>query len=145
MRLVDKDLQQEISGLPLPVPDSTTEYFWKELQEERLVVQSCSSCTDLYHPPRVMCEKCGGASFQWVPMSGTGTVFSYVVTHQPVHPALDGKTPFATVNIQLDEGPHIISNLVDVDVQDIHIGLPVTVVFKHVSSEITLPLFRTIN
>ena len=48
----------------------------------------------------------------------------------------------ATVIVQLAEGPHLTSNLVDVAVDDIEIGMPVEVVLVAVSDEVTLPLFR---
>jgi len=75
-------------------------------------------------------------------MSGRGEVYSYVVTHQPTNPAFRDKTPFATVIVELAEGPRMVSNLVDVAPEAIEIGMPVEVVFHPVTEEITLPLFR---
>jgi hypothetical protein len=140
--MVEGNVNAGISSLPLPIPDTISEYFWKELQSEHLVIQHCPLCETLYHPPRVMCHTCGGFDFDWIPMSGKGTVFSYVITHQPVHPALEGKTPFITVDIQLDEGPHVISNLFDIEVDEVEIGLPVIVNFRHINDDVTLPVFR---
>ena len=49
---------------------------------------------------------------------------------------------FATVDVLLEEGVHVTSNLVDVAPDDIEIGLPVEVVFERVNDDVTLPLFR---
>ena len=63
-------------------------------------------------------------------MSGRGTVYSYVVTHQATNAAFRDKTPFATVLIELEEGPRMASNLTDVAPDAIEIGMPVEVVYK---------------
>lgn len=75
-------------------------------------------------------------------MSGKGVVYSYVVTHQAVHPALVGHTPLATVEVELAEGPHITSNLVDVPPEAVTIGMSVEVVFEELRAGVVLPLFR---
>ena len=75
-------------------------------------------------------------------MSGRAEVYSYVVTHQAVHPALIGYTPMATVEVVLAEGPHLTTNLVDVPPDEIEIGMPVELVFEDVGDGVVLPLFR---
>lgn len=89
-----------------------------------------------------MCPDCQSMKFNWETAEGTGVVYSYVITHQAIHPSLSGHTPFATVEIELTEGPRIISNLLDVSPADIEIGMPVEIVFHHITPEMTLPLFR---
>ena len=64
------------------------------------------------------------------------------MTHQPIHPALVDHTPFATVQIELEEGPRMTSNLIDVPPDEIEIGMAVEVVFERVTDEVTLPLFK---
>ena len=81
-------------------------------------------------------------TFQWAEMSGKGIVYSYVVTHQAVHPALTGHTPLATVEVELAEGPHITSNLVDVPPEAVTIGMPVEVEFEEAAAGVVLALFR---
>ena len=59
-------------------------------------------------------------------------MFSYVVTHQAVHPALVGHTPMATVEVELAEGPHLYSNLLDVPPEEVEVGMAVRVGFEDV-------------
>jgi hypothetical protein len=89
-----------------------------------------------------MCGDCGSMERAWKAVSGRGSVYSYVVTHQAVHPAYQGFTPHATVLVALEEGPRMTSNLVGVAPDEIEIGMPVQVVFEAISDEVTLPLFR---
>lgn len=131
-----------MAELPLPVPSPDNQQFWDALTEGELRIQRCAACNTLRHPPRPMCPQCRSFDVEWVRMSGRGTVFSYIVTHQPIHPALVDRVPFATVIVELEEGPRLTTNLVDVSPAEITIGMPVEVVFQRASDEITLPLFR---
>ena len=49
------------------------------------------------------------------------------------------------VDIELEEGVHLISNLVDCDPDEIEIGMAVEVVFEEVNAEITLPKFKKVG
>ncbi len=58
------------------------------------------------------------------------------------HPSFASEAPYAVVAVELEEGPRMVTNLVDCKVEDIEIGLPVEVVFDDVTEEVTLPKFR---
>lgn len=127
---------------PTPVPTEDNQPFWDALRDGRLVVQDCSDCGGLVHPPRPMCPQCGSFAHGWREMSGRGEVYSYVVTHQAIHPSFEGHTPYVTATVQLEEGPLLTTNLVDVGPDEVAIGMPVVIEFAAISDEVTLPLFR---
>ncbi len=129
-------------GLPLPQPDPDARPFWDYARQGELRIQSCGDCGGLRHPPRAMCSQCGSFEVEWTAVSGRGTVYSYTVSHQAVHPALADQVPFATVLIELEEGPRLTSNLLDVEHDEIEIGMAVEVAFHPLTDEVTLPLFR---
>ena len=131
-----------MAELPRPAPDDDARPFWDYAHAGELRIQRCAACGTLRHPPHPMCVHCHSLDVEWAPMSGRGTVYSYVVTHQPVHPALVDRVPFATVVVELEEGPRLTSNLVDVPPAEIAIGMPVAVAFERVDDALTLPLFR---
>ena len=62
-----------------------------------------------------------------------------------VNPAFRERLPWGVVEVELEEGVHLISNLVDCDADDIEIGMEVEVVFEAVNDEITLPKFRRVG
>lgn len=128
--------------LPRPRPAEEARPFFDALAAGRFVIQRCTACGVRLHPPRAMCNACQCTDFDWQEASGRGVVYSYVVTHQAVHPALAGHTPLATVEVELDEGPHITSNLVDVPPESVEIGMDVDVVFEDIGEGVVLPLFR---
>ena len=129
-------------ALPLPQPSEESAPFWEALKERRLVVQSCLDCGAISHPPRAKCGNCGSMRFAWQDSKGVGEVHSYVITHQAVHPALTGYTPFATVEVALDEGVRITSNLVDTPPEKVAIGQRVEVDFLEAGEGVVLPVFR---
>lgn len=129
-------------AFPTPVPTEDNQPFWEALKEGRLVVQECASCASLVHPPRPMCPECGAFEKTWRVMSGRGELYSYVVTHQAIHPSYNDHLPYATVLVRLEEGPLVTTNLVDVAHDQITIGMPVVVDFVAISEDVTLPLFR---
>jgi uncharacterized OB-fold protein len=131
-----------MAELPLPVPSEDNQPFWDYLNQGELRIQRCTNCGLLRHTPRPMCPRCHAFEHDWAPMSGRGSVYSYNVTRQPIHPALVDRVPFATVLVELEEGPRLTSNLVDVAPDAIEIGMPVELVFQRASDEITLPLFK---
>lgn len=75
-------------------------------------------------------------------MSGRGIVHTYTICHPPVLPAFENKVPYNVVIVRLDEGPFMVSNLVDCPNEEIEIGMPVEVAFTEVEDDLVLPLFR---
>ena len=127
---------------PIPEVDATLAPFFAAANDGRLVVQRCTDCGALRFPPRELCSSCLATKASWAEVSGRGTIFSFNVMHQVYHPAFATEVPYAVVVVQLAEGPKLISNLVDCPVEEIHIGMPVEVVFERVSPAVTLPKFR---
>ena len=131
-------------SLPLPIPNEETQAFWDYCKAGELRAQRCTACRTLRHPPRPTCPECGSYDLEWVRLSGKGTIFTYEVSHQAVHNALEGLTPHTAILVQLEEGPLFTSNLVEGD-ERVAIGLPVEVAFEPVTDEITLPKFRLVD
>jgi uncharacterized OB-fold protein len=75
---------------------------------------------------------------------GTGTVASFTICYPPVLPAFADRVPYNAVVVQLDEGPFMVSNLVDIDNDAIAVGLPVEVTYVDVGDDVTLPQFRVV-
>jgi uncharacterized OB-fold protein len=89
-----------------------------------------------------MCPGCRGRGLGWKKVSGLGTVYSYTVTHQAIHPSLRDRVPWTVIMVDLDEGVRMISHIVDCPAEDVRIGMRVEVVFEEVEAGVTLPYFR---
>jgi uncharacterized OB-fold protein len=117
-----------------------SEPFWAAATRGQLVIQRCASCGRMHHPPRPMCPTCQSVEHDWVPVAGTGTIYSYALLHHPQHPAF--AYPVIAVLVELDEGVRVVSNLVDIDPTEVAIGLPVEVTFAPTASDQAVPVFR---
>lgn len=131
-----------MADFPLPFVTQDTEPFWTGCREGRLLVQRCAECGTLRYPPKQMCPQCNSMESEWIPASGRGTVYSYTVTNQALHPSLVGKLPHVVILVELEEGVRLTSNILDCTPDQVRIGMPVEVVFQPVNDEITLPKFR---
>lgn len=130
------------AGPPVPAPSPALAPFFAAAKRGELVVQRCGSCGVLRFPAREVCSRCLSREATWVPVSGRGTVWSFVVMHQAAHPWFAARVPYAVVQVQLDEGVRMISNLLDVPAAAVRIGQPVEVVFDAVGDDVVLPRFR---
>ena len=94
-----------------------------------------------------MCPDCQSLDVTWSPMSGRGTIWSFVVPHPPLLPDYAELAPYNVVVVALDEDPtlRLVGNLVTAadgpinEILDIEIGAPVRVVFAEVSDDVSLP------
>jgi uncharacterized OB-fold protein/acyl dehydratase len=127
---------------PRPRPGITRDnaFWWEGVKAGKLRIQRCGGCGTLRHPPRPMCPRCQSLDWDTVESSGKGVVYSFVVSHYPQVPAFD--YPLAIGLIELEEGTRLVSNVIDIDPADVHVGMPVEVVFEAVDDELTLALFR---
>jgi uncharacterized OB-fold protein/acyl dehydratase len=122
-------------------PDNS--FFFEGALEHRLLIQQCSACQALRHPPQPRCDQCG--SYEWHPLeaSGKGTVYSYVVNYHPQVPAFDYPLPIALV--ELEEGTRLVAEIVDCPIDDITIGMPVEVRWVDADNELTVPAFAPVR
>lgn len=125
---------------PAPVLTEDSEGFWLAAKDGRLVIQRCKACGRASHPPRPMCPDCHSLDREWVPASGNGVVYSYAFLHHPQHPAFSYPVPAALV--ELEEGVRLVTNLVDVDPNEVRIGLEVEVTFEPTADDFAVPVFR---
>jgi uncharacterized OB-fold protein len=123
---------------PLPQPSHLTHPFWDGVRRHELLVQRCSSCGMLRHIPKPWCPDCLSQQFTWAPMNGAGHVYSYTVMHRAPASSFNEELPYVVALVQLDEGVRMISNIVGCSPEDVHIGMPVNVIYEDVTDEISL-------
>jgi uncharacterized OB-fold protein len=125
---------------PRPSISQDTAFFWEGATRGELLIQRCAICGTLRHPPRPGCAACGSLEWDTVRASGLGEVYSFVIYHHPPIPGFE--VPYAVGLIALEEGVRMLSNIIDMPLDEIEIGMPVEVTFVAVDPELTLPMFR---
>jgi len=98
----------------LPKPDITdlNRPYWDGLREGRLRVQRCG-CGHAWLPARRECPSCLRDGARWEDCSGRGSVLSWVVYHTAYHPAFESRLPYHVALVELDEGPRLLSRVLD--------------------------------
>jgi uncharacterized OB-fold protein len=123
-----------------PAVNRDTAYFWEGTALGELRIQQCGGCGALRHPPGPMCPHCTETKPTHVVASGLGAVYSYVVHH---HPPVPGHTPpFVVALVELEEGVRLLAELVDVEPDEVRVGMPVRIGFVPVDDELTMPVWR---
>ena len=101
-----------MSARLVPSMTADTQFFWDGVKQHRLLVQRCTACSALRHPPRPMCPSCHSLGWDAIEASGRGTVYSFVMPRHPPLPWFDDGYVVALVD--LDEGTRLVTDLVDV-------------------------------
>lgn len=91
----------------------------------------CSRCAVTVHPAEAACPRCGGPADP-TDLQGTGTLWTWTVQrYAPKSPPYQappgGFVPFALGYVELAEGVRVAAVLDVDDLDDIRIGMPLTV------------------
>ena len=124
----------------LPTTEELSGFFWTSGADGKLRFLRCSSCSYLIHPPAPICPQCHARDVEPTVVSGRGTVHSFTVNHQPWDGAGDVYV-IGLVEIDEQADVRLTTNIVDIEPEDVRIGMPVEVVFED-HDPVFLPLFR---
>lgn len=127
-----------------PVASQDTSVFWEATKEGRLLLTRCRSCDESIWYPRPICPFCHSTDTEWIPASGRGHIYTFTVVRRAGGQWGDA-TPYVVAYVELDEGPRMMTNIVDCDAELIEIGQSVEVVFHRSSEGSALPRFRPIS
>ncbi len=112
--------------------------FWREIpQRYNFIANQCNSCKRVFFPPRESCPQCRRKSYGNMvdlKLSGKGTVETYTIIHVAPQ-SFENQAPYAVAIIQLDEGPRITAQIVDCELDDIHIGMNVESTFRRIQED----------
>ena len=129
---------------PLPTASPETKRYWDACKNHELVLPYCRACEKHYFYPRDFCPACFSWDIEWRRCSGRGRIYTFGVQYRAWHPGWAEEVPYVTALVELEEGPRIYSNIVDVegDPRNLRCDMLVEAVFEDVSDTISLPKFR---
>jgi len=108
----------ETSWILPDVEDEDAKPFWAGTARGELLVQKCSDCGRMRIPPRPMCPQCRSLANEWVPLSGKGRVWSFVVPHPPLLPAFTAAFPDVGIDLLLSDAViDIVAERIDVAIR----------------------------
>jgi uncharacterized OB-fold protein/acyl dehydratase len=136
----DTDPAPERPPRPRPALTQDNAFWFEGARAHQLLIQHCTSCGTLRHPPLPACGTC--RSFEWdtVTASGRGTLYSFVVVHYPQVPSFE--YPLAIGLVELEEGTRLVANVEGVERESLQIGMALEATFVDYDDELSLPVFR---
>ena len=120
--------------IPAPPVSPETKAFWDAAAEGRLLLKRCDACGEPHYYPRAACPFCGSDRTSWQEASGRGTIYSYSVFRR-------APVPYAIAYVTLEEGPTMMTNIIDSDLDAIRIGQRVRVRFAPTDGGPPVPMF----
>jgi uncharacterized OB-fold protein len=126
----------------LPYVDDDNRFFWTSGEDGTLRILRCNACGFLIHPPGPVCRRCLSPDLAPVAVSGRGRVETYSINYQQWIP---GSEPYVIAWVSLVEQPDVrlTANLVDVEPDDLFVGMAVAVEFEQ-HEDVYIPLFRPV-
>ncbi len=128
---------------PLPTPTETTAEFWKAAKRHELHLQHCQDCGHYIFFPATLCSQCLSPKLKWERVSGRGKVYSYTIVRRAgFFQKGEGDLPYVSAIVELDEGPRMATNIVNIEPEKVVIGMRVEALFDDVTPEVTLVKFK---
>lgn len=126
---------------PVPVTTPETEEYWEGASEGVLRLKRCTDCGVTYHYPRALCPDCFSEATEWIESEGTGELYSFSI-QENARGWPDAALPLVLAYVELDEGPRVMTNVVDCDPHDLAIGDHVAVRFVPTEDpDVAVPVF----
>ncbi len=130
---------------PLPTPITPeAKPYWDGLRNGKLMLPKCGDCDTVFFYPRILCPNCHSRNVGWIEASGRGKLYSFEIAYRSFNPAFKVEPPFILAMVELEEGPRMMSNLINIEADPgvVKCDMAVEVVFEKQTDEVTLALFQ---
>jgi hypothetical protein len=125
----------------LPLIEAESEEFWSALRDGRLLLKLCSSCGRHHYYPRPFCPHCWSGDVDWVEASGGATLYTHSTVYVNDLPPFALQVPYLAAVVDLDEGPRMMTRVVDCEPDDLRIGMRLRMRTQAVTAEVTMAVF----
>lgn len=126
----------------LPTPDDATKPFWEAAREHRLVVMRSRATGRHFFYPRPFDPQTWSTAVEWVEVSGRATLYTWSIVRENDLPPWPERVPYVAAIVELEEGPRLMTNVVECDFDELEIDMPLEVVFRDLDDGLTAPVFR---
>ena len=129
---------------PLPLLTDLDRPYWTSGADGRWRLQRCTSCRRHIHPPALRCPHDHGVP-EYVALSGRGRVETWTVNNHRYFPAFAPPYVIAFVTPVEDGLVRVLTNVVNVNPDDMTAGMAVRVTFERDcvgDEELFIPLFE---
>lgn len=113
--------------------------FWAAVDRGELVRPVCGDCGHSFFVPQIACPRCQSTRWAYETSSGRGRVYSHTTVHRPPTPAFTA--PYVLADVDVEEGWHLLTWIVDCEPDQVDIDMAVGVRFVTGPDGARLPAF----
>ncbi len=126
-------VQRKIPFVGTPETNPETKPFWDACAAGKFVLPRCKDTGKFIWYPRAISPFTFG-EVEWVEVSGKGTIYTFSVMAR-------AEVPYAIAYVTLEEGPSMMTNIVDCDFAALKIGQEVKLKFVASEGGPPMPMF----
>jgi len=126
----------------LPLIEDDTREFWDGARDGRLLLRHCCSCEEVHYYPRNFCPSCWSDDVDWIEAAGEGSLYTWSTVYQNDLPPFHDQIPYVAAIVELDEGPRMMTKIVDCEPAQLAIGMRLRARFEPLDDEVTIIVFE---
>lgn len=128
----------------VPTLTELNRHFWTGGSEGELRFLRCMDCGYHLHPPAPICRRCLSETLEVAAVSGLGHVVTFTINRQQWRPGVEVPYNIALIELVEQPGLRLTTNIVGCALDDIKVGMAVTVTFERVG-EVFVPVFAPVD
>ena len=125
----------------LPLIEDDTREFWEGTRDGRLLLRHCNACDDVHYYPRNFCPSCWSDDVDWVEAAGGATLYTWSTVYQNDLPPFNDQVPYVAAIVELDEGPRMMTRIVDQDDHELTMGMRLQARYEPIDDDVTIVVF----
>jgi uncharacterized OB-fold protein len=126
----------------LPVIEDDTRPFWDAAHDRRFILRSCRACGLAHYYPRPFCPSCWSDDVEWIEGSGRATLYTWSKVYRNDLPPFHEQVPYIAAVVELDEGPRMMTRLIECDDDDLAMGMSLVADFESIDDDVTIVVFK---
>jgi len=126
----------------LPIITAENAPYWQSTRAHALKLPFCMVCERAFYPVQGRCPRCLGDRLDWRAVSGRARVYSWIVVHQVYDQSFAERVPYIVAVVELDEGPRLVTNIVNCPPEKVGCGVQVRAVYDDIDDEVALVYFE---
>jgi uncharacterized OB-fold protein len=127
---------------PIPNINSDSKEFWVGHKKHELRFQKCKACGHVRWPASIICPVCYSKETEWMVAGGKGRIYTFVIYHVAYHPGFQNDLPYVVADVELEEGPRLLTNIVGCRPDEVRCEMLVEVIWEDITEEFSLPKFK---
>jgi uncharacterized protein len=109
--------------------------FWEATKREQLLLPLCDLCKAWHWYPRSFCPFCYGDDVHWTAVTGRGRIYAFTSLLRDPQRKL-------VAYVELEEGPIMLTHIVDCSLDRLKINDPLEVCFEELPTGVHIPVFK---